>query len=317
MEKKISQNFNKEKCEELQLQLQTSSILDVPIQNYEEDFTFIVNGETFKTSQLISDLLSPTISSRHRTDATNKTIVINTKSPGDFSRFLNLVTFKPVTIPTTDIPFLIEIFSILKPSNIKMINNKYLTISEDNVIELLQKHEKQEYFYSNNIDEEIEYISLHFYELCESQRAKLKNMKEDTINKIISNNKLHLKDENQLLHFLNEIYEERKDIKSRNLYEFVIFENVYEDMIEEFLSVYDYNDLTHETWISITNRLKQPIQRDKKETTTTLTTTRYEKQTKSILNENQGQTFSPGNSNSFNGIINFLKKQSNGNIENK
>ena len=122
------------------------------------------------------------------------------------------------------------------------LNNKYLTISEDNVIELLQKHEKQEYFYSNNIDEEIEYISLHFYKLCESQRAKLKNMKEDTINKIISNNKLHLKDENQLLHFLNEIYEERKDIKSRNLYEFVIFENVYEDMIEEFITYVNKND---------------------------------------------------------------------------
>lgn len=41
--------------------LKQSSILNVPFQKYEKDFTFVVNGEEFKTNRFISDLLSPVL----------------------------------------------------------------------------------------------------------------------------------------------------------------------------------------------------------------------------------------------------------------
>lgn len=44
-----------------QFQLLTSSILNIPLQDYEKKFTFIVNGQKFKTSIFIAELLSPVI----------------------------------------------------------------------------------------------------------------------------------------------------------------------------------------------------------------------------------------------------------------
>ena len=61
------------------MQLKTSCILTVPFQTYDADFSFIVNGEEFKTSRFISDLLSPTICKMHLNDPTVDTYIINTK----------------------------------------------------------------------------------------------------------------------------------------------------------------------------------------------------------------------------------------------
>lgn len=44
------------------VKLQESSILHVPFQNYENNFTFIVNNERFPTNRLVADLISPKIS---------------------------------------------------------------------------------------------------------------------------------------------------------------------------------------------------------------------------------------------------------------
>lgn len=48
------------------IQLKTTSILNVSLQSYEKDFSFLVNGEEFKTSRIISDLLSPKICQLHK-----------------------------------------------------------------------------------------------------------------------------------------------------------------------------------------------------------------------------------------------------------
>ena len=67
------------------LQLKTSSILNVPLQSYFDDFSFIVNGKEYKTSRLISDLLSPKICEIHANDPTFDIFTIKTQQKGDFS----------------------------------------------------------------------------------------------------------------------------------------------------------------------------------------------------------------------------------------
>lgn len=59
------EKFFKIMIDKNQIQLKYSSIASVPIQTYKQDFTFVVNGEEFVTSRLISDLLSPKISNMH------------------------------------------------------------------------------------------------------------------------------------------------------------------------------------------------------------------------------------------------------------
>ena len=75
------------------LKLSESSIRKVPLCTYDE-FIFIVNGKEFKTSRIISDLLSPKICKLHLCDPTISQYSISTKYQGDFSLILNLTSFE-------------------------------------------------------------------------------------------------------------------------------------------------------------------------------------------------------------------------------
>ena len=97
---------------ETKIQLQITSILSVPIDSYSKDFMFIVNGEEFQTTKIISDLLSPKISQIHKIDPTFDTYTILTRNRGNFSSFLRLINFSEETIPNNDLPFLLEILDI-------------------------------------------------------------------------------------------------------------------------------------------------------------------------------------------------------------
>lgn len=95
-----------------QFQLNTSCLLNVPLQNYGDDFTFIVNRKEFKTSFLISDLISTKISKIHA-DPTINQFEITTKDQVFFSYILNLINFISVQLPEAEIPFFAEISEIL------------------------------------------------------------------------------------------------------------------------------------------------------------------------------------------------------------
>ena len=94
------------------MQLNPSTILNVPIETYPNDFTFIVNGQKFKTSRLVSDLLSPKISHIHANDPTYDTFTIDTSNHGNFDNILKLVNFKEVNYPEKEIPFISEVIEI-------------------------------------------------------------------------------------------------------------------------------------------------------------------------------------------------------------
>ena len=68
------------------IQLKISSILNVPLCAYNE-FSFIVNEKVYKTTQIISDLLSPKICQIHKSDPTANSFIIDTENKGDFSKF--------------------------------------------------------------------------------------------------------------------------------------------------------------------------------------------------------------------------------------
>lgn len=70
------------------IKLLANTIKQVPLDNYPKDFAFIINGQQFKTSKIIADLISPTISKIHRNDPTVSEFLINTKEAGNFQTFL-------------------------------------------------------------------------------------------------------------------------------------------------------------------------------------------------------------------------------------
>ena len=106
------------------IKLELSSILHVPIQNYERNFTFVVNNERFETSCLVADLLSPKISKYHLSDPTFNQYQITTISEGNFNTILNLVKFSENTVDEEDLPFLIEVIENLEtPTETIIINS--------------------------------------------------------------------------------------------------------------------------------------------------------------------------------------------------
>lgn len=65
--------FRMSESEKIQIQLQIKAMSEIPIQN---DFTFIVNNQEFKTNKIIADLLSPKICKNHMVDPTFDTFAI-------------------------------------------------------------------------------------------------------------------------------------------------------------------------------------------------------------------------------------------------
>ena len=239
--------------EECQMQLQTESILNVPLQIY-GDFTFVVNGKEFKTSRLISDLLSPKICQIHKTDPTFNKYELKTNYEGDFSYVLNLTGFNQIKIPSREIPFICEAIEILENRSIKIKDSKNI-ITAENVFSLIHIHEQYSVFYAKSLEEEIDYISEHFYEIVENHEKELKELNELTIKKILMNPKLKAIDEDQILTFVNQLYS--SDSKYSILYEYVSFENVEGESIDQFLEIFNINHLTDGTWKSLSKRLRQ------------------------------------------------------------
>ena len=207
------------------IQLKSSCVFSVPLQNYDDDFTFIVNENEFKTSRIVSDLLSPIICRIHSNDITFDTFNIITSNPGNFLHILNLVNFKEYQIPENEISFFLEVIEKLGNKSIQFEEQEESTeITLDNVFQLIKKHEKYNTFFSASFSKEIDFISSHFFELCtKTNENEFRSLQITTIEQIINNKNLCLESEDQLLRFINNLCE--NDSSFSTLYEFVLFIN--------------------------------------------------------------------------------------------
>lgn len=281
------------------IQLEVSSISRVPLQKYEKDFTFFVNGEEFKTTKIISDILSLKISNMHQVDPTFDTVSITTIAKGDFSHILDLINFDKYSIPQNELQFFCEVIEILDIDLFSISLAKDEQITLDNVINFLQTHQNYQKIYSSQIESEIEYVCLHFFELAESHKEEFLKLKPEILNRIIKSPKLLLKSEDQLLHFINHLFNQNR-IHS-NLYEYVDFLNVTSSAIYEFASIYDINYITNELWKKCVLRMVNQtniVNIENKQ--------RYKRSQKNFSIQNE-----------FSGIINYLNETYKENIRNK
>lgn len=119
------------------------------------------------------------------------------------------------------------------------------------------------------------------------------------LGRILNHPNLLLKDEDQLLNFVNFLYSQSHNFTS--LYETVYFECVSSTSISKFISQFDMNCITNSIWRQLSMRLKQEIK-------------------VSLKNEISHKyiAFLPfTKDNEFNGIINYLKMKSDDNIDNE
>ncbi|KAK8838021.1 E3 ubiquitin-protein ligase HTD1 [Tritrichomonas musculus] len=282
------------------IRLQSEAVMQLPFQNYEKDFTFIVNSERFDTSTFAADLLSTNISKIHFTDPTLKEFSIDTETKGDFNKVLNLLNFEYEEIVDQDIPFFIEVIDILKIDKIDFNVNQEEEATINNIFDHIKKHQNHPRIYSKQLDADIQFFTSHFHELKgKFEREIYENGINDAIiEKVVSNRKLQLESEEELLDFVNNLY--KKDTKYSSLYEYVEFVNVGAEGMKKFTEIFDFSDMNNSTWKSIVYRLEEPVKAGKNRS-------RHE-----YLNKQQYLIEIENKENEFDGIFNYL--QNNGNI---
>lgn len=288
------------------IQLKLESIMHIPMDKYDQDFTFIVNGEEYRTSRIFADLLSRKISKLHFTDPTNDKIYINTGTKGDFKRFLSILNFQINDLRNEDIKFIREISEQLETTDIEIkVNRPEITI--ENALDRLFEDERFSNFYSSEIEKDIEFVSANFSEIKTVQKDNFKKLEIFTLERIFCNDNFKIDSEDDLLEFVNELFKD--DDKYSKLYSHVYFENVGVDKMNEFIDIFSIEYLTPGTWESLSNRLKQKV---------CMSTEKFSERYKggtSVKRDDSCKRSVEYNNDHYSGIIDYFRKESNINEE--
>lgn len=238
----------------MKIRLSTKSMLNVSLVNCDETFTFIVNNQEYKSTRITALLLSSRIQKNYSCDATCNKMNINTNNKGNFQNILDLTKFHSIRIPENEISFVIEVIQQLSNEFIHILGDKEkLTI--DNIIKKIKIHEKFPSLYEKKIKKEIDFISIHFSEILETQKEEIKNLSIEIIEEILQNPKILRRNDDQILSMINELY--LKDRSYTNLYEYVDFTKISLENMKNFSDIFDMNDLTNGIWMKLKQRMNQ------------------------------------------------------------
>ena len=158
------------------------------------------------------------------------------------------------------------------------------------------------------INKFLKYASANFENICKEDKNKLD---VEILSSIMKDPNIKLKDEDSLLEFILDKYEQDKEYSV--LFEYVIFSNVSKRTLERFINEFDIEFLNFKIWEGICARLLCDRSYDNKNDSKNKNSTRYleigkeEEELKMIEKEHkEGEE--------FNGLLRYLSEGSNGNI---
>ena len=198
--------------EQIDYAFATSNVKNMPFEEYEKNFTFVVNGNCYKASRFTADLVSPIIRKYHYDDKTFDKFTITTNlniqekeatAVDYFKDFLNLISFEEITLDDCHLIHFAEYF--LQLGNIdeylRLKNEYFENLTPQNVIDRLKFIYEQikkasltsnEFFTSDKMEKIISFTASHFTEI---DKNELKTLKEEIIEEIISNESLKIDEE--------------------------------------------------------------------------------------------------------------------------
>ena len=311
-----------------------NAIDQIPFEKYDQNFTFIVDGKQYHTCRILADLLSPTIRHFHQADSTTTSFTITTANKFTpnanngkdyFAEFLySIQNHKAVSFNDESREYYKSIFKSLgndhEYSKFEPLFNS--SISVENVFERVDilNGFYTNIQYSENLkhpkcQDELDFISGHFYEL---DKEKMKKLNEDQLLYVLKSEKLQIEDEDSLLSFVLEMYE--SDHSHSHLFEHVVFSNVSVDKMCEFTRVFDIDDVNGNVWLAICGRLNRKVAEDEARPGRYHASCGEEEKKieKELNNKSDVVAISRVQGNEFNGIFKYLTEKSGGNIhENK
>lgn len=126
-------------------------------------------------------------------------------------------------------------------------------ITLDNVFDMIKEQEQQGDTTSQQLIDEINFISTHLYEIIENRKEDLRDIRPGTLLRILENENIKIKNEDQLLTLINELYQYAREYSI--LYEAVAFRRVSAEKMKDFVEVFDMKDLSQPAWRNLCGRL--------------------------------------------------------------
>ncbi|KAK8848292.1 hypothetical protein M9Y10_019352 [Tritrichomonas musculus] len=307
--------------------LTSSGLSNVILEStYDDEFLFILPNQKIQIPRIFAEFISPKISKIHQSDLTIDSINFVHELEGIkiteeiISKIKFLSMGKMIEISEEE-SFLLQIFSILFDNEelFTSINQLFHDeISEnkiDQYLKNLQFFDKisinpQFFDYSSMIN----FISSHFYSI---DQKKLLQLPTRILYSIISNEFLQIETEDSLFDFIIQFFNDKKENQEKvsnneskidliSFYEQINFENLSEQKIEQFLDTFDPNEMSTALW----NKLRPCIHESPNRKKNQRETKKHEQN-----NERIKTIKYDGNiSNSLNGIIDYLTKESGGNV---
>lgn len=286
---------------------------DIPFQKYDKDFTFIVDGKRYQTARIVADLLSPKVRKLHFIDPSITEFDVDTclhekeqKENDDkdyFQDFLQIIISDEIEIGSKQQKYYSRYFYALGNINeyLRLQPEYSSPLSVENAVDRLLEIERITINFSEvidhhtiNVEEIISFIASHFYDLPKEQ---LKRLSVELLNEILNSRELKISDEDCLLDFLIELYKE--DHLASELFSTVIYKNVSERSLEQFVKTVAFDDINSCTWSSFCQQFISGQ---------TACESRY------AAKKNKYKEFKPEQGREFDGIMQYLVKETGGNI---
>lgn len=269
-----------------------------------DDFSFIVDGKTYKCDRLIAEMISPLVASIHDSDPTADEFIVENLNDehGDFAKVVEIGMNGEIEISKGNIDFYIDAFSSIGNYDmLSKIEQKIIQVSNgitvNNFLDLLNIQKKCE-----SISEEvIRFSATHFEEI--NGYFWTANISTSIIYQIITSPWLAINDESSLFCFIKRVI--KKEGRSANfLIGAIDLRFLSSSEICKLLRLMSYDDLDGGIWCRIKERLETNLGENIKSNT--------------MNRFNRVLTFSPVAGKQFNGTFDYLNRQCNGNcIEKK
>ena len=237
------------------------NIKRVYFDKFENDFSFIVNGEVYPTNSFVANILSPNISNMLKGNNNISYYQIDTTYEGDFSRIIEYGEMKVVNIDKEETQYFHNIMMKLGNNEEAIRFSKELQedISDENVIQRIQIKKDLDI----DFNEEVDFISSNFHNFYKKNPKMFSKLNVDIIEKFFSSNRLRIYDEDEIFDIILQLYLESTEYSP--LFSYIMFANLTTESIQKFIKFFDINNMNQSIWRAISHRLEQNLSPELKE----------------------------------------------------
>ena len=228
----------------------TKGFKNIPTNLFDNNFTFRFNDRKYKSNIFYACFISPKISRLVQTDPFIKSIDVPFDDKSSvFENVQSMLYGKPLYLSDENIFFYHSLFHFLENDDFvdkiaEYLPNEY---SINNVCSILSGKKRS----GLPLEGEPEFIAKAFSEIPIDDLALLDLQ---TLTGILSNRYLKIESEGSLLNIIKQLIRIQGD-ECKSLYNYILFENLTNQELEEFLEEFDIGDLTGQIWNSFCHRM--------------------------------------------------------------